>query len=53
MKGNIITSNKYDEFGRVITAVVEDFETVMIKETAMIKKLQRLKKSVANANIQQ
>ena len=38
MKGNIITSNKYDEFGQVITAVVEDFETVMIKETAMIKK---------------
>ena len=30
--------NKYDEFGQVITAVVEDFETVMIKETAMIKK---------------
>ena len=28
--------NKYDEFGQVIAAVVE--ETVMIKETAVIKK---------------
>ena len=51
MKGNITTNMM--GFGQVITAVVEDFETVMIKETAMIKKLQRLKKSVANANIQQ